>query len=169
MEILTMAILKNEPLFSFEERNYSKPRHIVVEGSYEEIGYDLAKLAQKEYGCSLGAYADPIYGAARRDYFANNWPSMNERSKGARRAFGLAENDNSYDASGLPFDLYDVQRKAPIEKATMCSALVLPKEKTEDGKGVLRLKFQVQHPEPAGHRMLRWTDDASTSAARNVA
>jgi transposase len=33
----------------------------------------------------------------------------------------------------------------------------------------LRLKFQVQHPEPAGHRMLRWTDEASTSAARNVA
>ena len=34
---------------------------------------------------------------------------------------------------------------------------------------LLRLKFQVQHPEPAGHRMLRWTDEASTSAARNVA
>ena len=32
-----------------------------------------------------------------------------------------------------------------------------------------RLKFQVQHPRPAGHRMLRWTDEASTSAARNVA
>jgi membrane-anchored protein YejM (alkaline phosphatase superfamily) len=34
---------------------------------------------------------------------------------------------------------------------------------------MLRLKFQVQHPEPTGHRMLRWTDEASTSAARNVA
>jgi hypothetical protein len=33
----------------------------------------------------------------------------------------------------------------------------------------LRLKFQVQHPRPTGHRMLRWTDEASTSAARNVA
>ena len=33
----------------------------------------------------------------------------------------------------------------------------------------LRLKFEVQHPRPAGHRMLRWTDEASTSAARNVA
>ena len=32
-----------------------------------------------------------------------------------------------------------------------------------------RLKFQVQHPRPTGHRMLRWTDEASTSAARNVA
>ncbi len=33
----------------------------------------------------------------------------------------------------------------------------------------LRLKFQVQHPAPFGHRMLRWADEASTSAARNVA
>jgi len=33
----------------------------------------------------------------------------------------------------------------------------------------LTLKFQVQHPRPAGHRMSRWTDEASTSAARNVA
>ena len=37
-----------------------------------------------------------------------------------------------------------------------------------DGQ-MLRLKFQVQHPRPAGHRMLRWTVDTSTLAARNVA
>ncbi len=35
--------------------------------------------------------------------------------------------------------------------------------------GELRLKFQVQHPPPNGHRMLRWTDDTNTSMARNVA
>ena len=33
----------------------------------------------------------------------------------------------------------------------------------------LRLKFQVQHLKPRGHRMLRWTDEVSTSAVRNVA
>jgi hypothetical protein len=36
-------------------------------------------------------------------------------------------------------------------------------------RALLRLKFQVQHPEPEGRRMLQWTDEASTSAARNVA
>jgi hypothetical protein len=35
--------------------------------------------------------------------------------------------------------------------------------------GLLRLKFQVQHLKPAGHRMLRWTDETSTSTVRNVA
>jgi len=33
----------------------------------------------------------------------------------------------------------------------------------------LRLKFQVQHPRPSGHRMLQWTNDTITSASRNVA
>jgi len=33
----------------------------------------------------------------------------------------------------------------------------------------LSLKFQVQHPRPSGHRMLQWTNDTSTSTARNVA
>lgn len=83
-----MAVIKNEPLYPFKKDTHCKPRHIIVERSYEEIGYDLAKLAQEEYGSTLGPYADPIYGAARREYFAKNWPAMNERSKGARRAFG---------------------------------------------------------------------------------
>ena len=34
---------------------------------------------------------------------------------------------------------------------------------------LLRLKFQGQHPRPAWDRMLRWTVDTSTLAARNVA
>ena len=34
---------------------------------------------------------------------------------------------------------------------------------------LLRLKFQMQHSEPFGHRMLQWTYETSTSAARTVA
>jgi hypothetical protein len=33
----------------------------------------------------------------------------------------------------------------------------------------LKLKFQMQHSEPFRPRMLRWTYEASTSAARTVA
>jgi hypothetical protein len=48
-----MAILKNEPVFEFKDGDYCKPRHIIVEGSYEEIGYDLGRLAREEYGAKL--------------------------------------------------------------------------------------------------------------------
>ena len=49
----------------------------------------------------------------------------------------------------------DVQGVAPVEGAL--------------GDAGLRLKFQVQHPASERHRMLRWTNEASTSAVRNVA
>jgi hypothetical protein len=44
-----MAILKNEPLFSFKEGDYAKPHHIIVSGSDEEIGYELASLAKVKF------------------------------------------------------------------------------------------------------------------------
>jgi len=86
-----MAILKNEPCFPFKEGNYAKPRHILVSGSDEEIGYDLARLAKEEYGCILHEYADPVYGEARREYFKRNWRSMHERTKGDLRAYGFLD------------------------------------------------------------------------------
>ena len=64
-----MAILKNEPLFPFTEGNYAKPHHIIVSGSDEEIGYDLASLAKEKYDCTLEKYDDPIYGEARQGVF----------------------------------------------------------------------------------------------------
>jgi hypothetical protein len=71
-----MSILKNEPVFPFSKDDYSKPRHIIVEGTYEEIGFDLGTLAKNEYGCKLGVYDHPIYAEARREYLATNWPQM---------------------------------------------------------------------------------------------
>ncbi len=56
-----MAILKNELLFPFKKRDYAKPHHIVVSGSDEEIGYDLACLAKEKYDCTLEKYDDPIH------------------------------------------------------------------------------------------------------------
>ena len=81
-----MAILKNEPLFAFKEGDYAKPHHVIVAGSDEEIGYDLGCLAKEKYDCTLGVLDDPIYGEARREFFRRNWPEMNERSRGIRRA-----------------------------------------------------------------------------------
>ena len=47
--------------------------------------------------------------------------------------------------------------------------LTVARKPEEFASDLLRLKFQVQHPQPKGHRMLRWTDDTNTSTARNAA
>ena len=56
-----MTILKNEPLFPFTEGNYAKPHHIIMAGSDEEIGYELATLAKEKYDCTLEKYDEPNY------------------------------------------------------------------------------------------------------------
>jgi len=137
-----MSVLKNEPIYPANEGDYSKPRHIIVEGSYEEIGFDLGTLAKSDYGTKLSVYDSPIYAEARREYLATNWPQMLERSKGVQRAFGLPENDVVYDATCLPFDWYDEKRGADLG-ANTCSGVVLPIEKTKAGATYTSRNFDL--------------------------
>jgi len=131
-----MTILKNEPLFQFKEGDYAKPRHLIIEGTDEEIGYDLACLAKSDYGVKPYPYVDPLYGAARNAYFETSWPHLAARAKGARRAYGLPADDTQYDTSSLPYDFYGVKSEVDTSQLTCCSGCILPKEKSADGKGV---------------------------------
>lgn len=88
-----MSILKNEPIYPFKEDDYTKSRHIIVEGTNEEIGFALGTLAKNEYDTKLGVYDDAIYAEARREYLTQNYPVMLERSQGVLRAFGLPADD----------------------------------------------------------------------------
>jgi hypothetical protein len=127
-----MAILRNEPVFPFKDEDYCRPRHIIVEGSYEEIGYDLATIGREEYDVKLRVYRDPVYAEAKRDYLERNWPEMLAQSKGVLRAFDLAEDDNTFDPTALTYDLYDEGDGGRVNFGA-CTGLVLPNEKTDTG------------------------------------
>ncbi len=133
-----MSILKNDPVFEFKEGDYSKPRHIIVAGSHEEIGFDLATIAKNDYDCQLGIYDDPIYARGRKSYMELHWPEMAERSKGVRRAYGLSEDDVVYDSNSLPYDWYDAKKSGTSADLTTCSAVMLPIEKSDGGVFVSR-------------------------------
>lgn len=145
-----MAIVKNAPIYPFREDDYSKPRHIIVEGSHEEIGYDLATLAREDYGAVLGAYKDTVYAEARRDYFQRNWPQMLAQSKGVLRAYGLSEYETTFDATALPYDFYDLQKGGRLDFNT-CSAVVLPQELTQTGATYVSRNFDLM-------AMVLWSD-----------
>ena len=142
-----MAILKNEPIYPFTEGNYARPHHIIIAGSDEEIGYELASLAKEKYDCTLEKYDNPIYGEARREFFKRNWPAMNERAKGVSRAYGLSEDDNEYDTTSLPYDVYDCVRGESISFSA-CSGLVLPIEESDTKKGVYTARNHDLFPLP---------------------
>ena len=128
-----MAILKNEPVFNFKDGDYCKPHHVVVKGSWEEIGFDLATLGKSDYGVKLIPYASPLYGRARREYMAQNWPHVAEMQKGVFRAYGLPADSDEFDGTQLPFDWYDEVRSGINLGGNTCSGLVLPPEKTKGG------------------------------------
>ncbi len=68
---------------------YMKPRHIIIEGSQEEMGYELAKIAQRGVG-----WRGPqlVHG--------KDLPEHGEHtSRGVRRAFGLDVDDTVHDAT----------------------------------------------------------------------
>jgi Acyl-coenzyme A:6-aminopenicillanic acid acyl-transferase len=138
-----MSILKNEQIFPSQsmthylpekQGDYCKPRHIIVAGSWEEIGHDLGSLAKSDYGVQLERYESPIYGKARRAYMMKNWPQMAAMQKGVLTAFGLPGDSDDFDGTTLSFDWYD-QSRTGFDMASMktCSCAVLPAEMTDTG------------------------------------
>jgi len=128
-----MAIVKNEPVYAFEKGNFCKPHHIVVKGSWKEIGFDLATIGKKDYGVELIPFESPIYGKARKEYWEHNWPHVAELSKGVLKAFGHPEDSVMFDGSNLSFDWSDCNREGFSLGGNTCTGLVLPVEQSKDG------------------------------------
>lgn len=138
-----MPIVKNEPVYDPEKDYpggcYIKPRHVIVEGTHEEMAYELSKMAQRDYGVkSLWKYTNSTYGEAHKVYMERNFPLMAKMSKGVRKAFGLDENDAEYDATQVPYDWSpitpEMQRKQEeAMKIEFCSFFHPPVEKSDDG------------------------------------
>lgn len=71
---------------------------------------------------SLKKYADPVYGKARREYMARNYPIMRERMKGVALSYGLTPDNDTFDATVLPYDT----------ESLACSQVYFPPDVTEN-------------------------------------
>ncbi len=82
---------------------------------------------QKDYGVtSLKKYADPIYGKARQEYMARNYPIMRDRMKGIAMSYSLSQDNATFDTNTL---LYDAGSLA-------CSMVYFPPETTLNGHAI---------------------------------
>ncbi|MBD0401527.1 C45 family peptidase [Flammeovirga sp. EKP202] len=148
-----MSIIKNEQVFPQQKMTqyfpnktgeYCKPTHIIVEGTWEEMGYDLATIGRDQFGVQLKKYFDPMYGEARRSYMEKHYPEMIEMQKGVFKAFGLPEDNNEYDGTSLAFDWYDENYDGfDMGSLKTCSNAVLPKEKTDNGSTYVSRNYDM--------------------------
>ena len=101
-------------------------RHLVLEGSNEEIGRALAEIAKERYGVALRPRA-PLEVRAQRDFLGRNDPILLERMRGVAAAFGKSVDDDGWDFTQLGF----------TELRAGCSIAHLPPSATADGKSVV--------------------------------
>lgn len=121
------AIVKDEIIIPMENETVMEWRHIVLKGNNTQIGMALGEIAQNDYGVtSLKRYADPIYGIARQEYMARNYPIMRDRMKGIALSYGLSQDNATFDTTTL---LYDA---GPLA----CSIVYFPPETTLNGSAM---------------------------------
>jgi hypothetical protein len=119
-------------------------RHIVVSGTDEEIGEQLAELGGKTYGVRFASYENEHYAGARRRFYERNWPEMWERIEGvAKVCGGNAEIENERDYSALVYDMSPSSRMGSLG----CSAVFFPTAK-DSGPLVVR-NFDAWERRPA--------------------
>ncbi|HBC85883.1 MAG TPA: hypothetical protein DCZ94_02905 [Lentisphaeria bacterium] len=118
------VIVKNELVLESGPGRYAQVRHIVLKGSYEQIGKALGEIARKDYKANLVKYASPIYAKARLEYMKKNNPPMAQYMKGIAGAYGLSLENTDFDTSYLYYCM----------DSPKCSAVFFPAEISADGK-----------------------------------
>ncbi len=125
--IANPAIVKDEIIIPMENGTVMEWRHIILKGNNTQIGMALGEIAQEDYGVtSLKKYADPIYGKARQEYMARNYPIMRDRMRGVAMSFGLSQDNASFDTTTLPYDTGSLG----------CSLVYFSPETTLDGHAI---------------------------------
>lgn len=147
------VLVKNEAVYDPEKDYaggcYMKPRHIVVRGTHDEMGYELAKIARGEYGvAALPKYTNATYGTAHRAYMERNFPYMAQYTKGVLRAFGLDEDDVEHDATQVTYDFSSLPagyegKKDDVMDFNFCTFALLPVEKTEGNRVLAARNFDL--------------------------
>lgn len=118
------ALVKDEVILPRAPGEWMEVRHLVFEGTNEEIGRAMGDFARDIYGITaLNRYADISYAKARLEYMRRNDPILSERMKGIARSYGVSLSDTLFDASYIP-SFYTVPQ---------CSAILIPAAYSANG------------------------------------
>jgi len=113
------------------EGDFTRAHHVRLEGSWFEIGRELARLACERHGVEPREALDPTRVHEQRAWFAAHAPAQRERMRGLADYFGLDPESDDWELDGLA---YGTPRAA-------CTVVHYPPEATEDGHGVLSRNF----------------------------
>ena len=103
--LFAAPVVKNEVLLTKGKDSYQSVRHIVIQGTNEEIGKALGGIAKSSYGVAeLAQYPDAVYAKAADLYLAQNAPTLRERAKGVAASYGKNYGDSLFVFDQLVYD-----------------------------------------------------------------
>jgi hypothetical protein len=110
--------------------DWAQVAHVRIEGSWFEIGRELARLGSERHGSKPAKAKAGDQIRAQREYFA--WyPAQLERMRGVAAYFGHELEKDEYALDGVSY--------AAVTAG--CTVVYYPPDTTEDGRGVLSRNF----------------------------
>ncbi len=116
-----------ESLVAGGPKDFLEVRHLVLHGSNEAIGRQLAQIAKDRFKVELMPSSDPLRTKVQRHYIEKNYPILAERMRGVAAAYGKRFDDNSVNFSGLWY----------LQLRASCSVMHLPAGMTASGESIV--------------------------------
>jgi acyl-CoA:6-aminopenicillanic acid acyl transferase len=114
-----------------EPGDFLRATHVRIDGSWFEIGHELARLGLiRHHGGPTAVGADDRV-REQRAWFSERYPAQLERMRGLASFFGLEPETEEFVLDGFP---YATPRAG-------CTVAYYPPATTEDGRGVLARNF----------------------------
>jgi Acyl-coenzyme A:6-aminopenicillanic acid acyl-transferase len=121
------AVVRQDKVIAGGPKDALEVRHLVLQGTNEEIGKALATIAKDRFGITADAGSDPLRTRAQRRFIEKNYPILFERMRGVAGVFGKKVDDDRSNVSSLGY----VSLKAG------CSVMYFPPESTATKTGIL--------------------------------
>src|SRR5262249_8480643 len=117
------SALQQDQVVAGSEQDFLLVRHVVLRGSNEAIGRELAEIARQRHQGSPLSSQDPFRTRVQRRYIEKHYPVLHERMRGVAAAFGRRLDDDAWNFSGLGF----------VPLGVGCSVIHLPSNRTASG------------------------------------
>src|SRR6185369_10781569 len=121
------TVIQEDRVIAGGPKDSLEVRHLVLQGSNEQIGRALAGIAKERYGARPDRGRDPLQMRAQRAFLERNDPILLDRMRGVAGAFGKSLDDDGYDFTTLGF----------TDLRAGCSIVHLPPSSTANGRSVV--------------------------------
>lgn len=129
-------------------------RKLVLHGSNEEIGRQLAAYARANLGVKKEPWTDPIATRAQRAYVRAHWPEHYDRMRGAAKAFDVPLDNDALEFSFLYYDV----------GVPGCSCVFYPGSSVAGNAPLLARNFDFPIPAQGGTTIERGAQPMATRA-----